>query len=284
MERYIGKQLAHNPLALAALYHDGLGRQWTNQRDAAAALTKLGVRREHVNRAVRVASMPVEVLSLFTEAGLLDKTARQLLSLQRTVGRDSLVQRAGAVSKEGKSWTEIIQLLTGEPVSAPKRRRPAVSQPLLRAARYTEGLANNEWSTLSEASGRTGWAKTKISEAISVSKLPAVVIELFDAKRFTTKHAADLQAIVRLLGITKVVRNAKWLTEHPGRRTSKEILKYLASGEPTPDCDVAVARKGTSVTISFTFEARPNVRKLVDVDQLKMLSISAFKNSVEVPR
>jgi hypothetical protein len=42
LERYIGKPLARNPLALASLYKDGLGRHWKNQTEAAESLSRFG--------------------------------------------------------------------------------------------------------------------------------------------------------------------------------------------------------------------------------------------------
>jgi hypothetical protein len=183
--------------------------------------------------------MPVEVLMLFTETGLIDRTARQLIRLQGIVGPTVLAQRTKAISKDGKSWTEIVQLLDGQAASPPKGRRAPVTMPLLRAARYAEGVANNEWSTLTEASKQTGWNKSRLSEALSVAKLPTVITDLFDAKRFSTENALDLLAIVRLLGVSKVVRHARLLGEQPpGRRSVREILNSLVGGDSAAECDV----------------------------------------------
>jgi hypothetical protein len=285
LEHYVGKQLAHNPLALAGLYRDGLGRQWKNQTEAASALANFGVRREHVNRAARIGAMPAEILTLFRHVGMFDKTARELLSFQRTVGLDVLVQRAQSISPEGKSCAELVQLLSGQPTTVRQRHRTAVgSSPLLRAARYAEGVAKKEWSTQADASERMGWDQTRLSTAISVAQLPAVITDLFDAKRFTTYQALDLLAIVKLLGLSKVVRNAKLLHERPSRRSSKEILNLLVAGDSASDCEVSVSRNRTKLTISFSFEVSAACHPLIDVNQLQMLSASALKNSVELPR
>lgn len=285
LNHYLGKQLPHNPLALAALYRDGLGRQWKNQTEAARALANFGVRREHVNRAARIGSMPAEVLTLFRHVGMFDKTARELLSLQRTVGLDVLVQRAQAISPEGRSCADIVQLLSGQPTTVRPRQSFAVgASPLLRAAKYAEGVANKEWSTLADASARTGWDESRLSTAVSVAKLPAVITELFDANRFTTQRALDLLAIVKLMGLSKVVRNAKLLHERPTRRSSKEILNLLVAGDSAPDCEVSASRKGTKVTVSFSFDVSAARHCLIDVSQLQMLAASVLRNSVELPR
>jgi len=216
---------------------------------------------------------------------MLDKTAPELLSLQRTDGLDVLVPRAQSILPEAKSCADIVQLLGGHPTKVRQRQRSAVgSSPLLRAARYAEGAANKEWLTLAAASELTGWDKSRLSTATSVAQLPAVITELFDAKRFTTQQALDLLAIVKLLGLSKVVRNAKLLHERPRRRSSKESLSLLVAGDSAPDCEVSASRKGTKLTISFSFDVSPARRCLIDVNQLQMLSVSALKNSVELPR
>jgi hypothetical protein len=285
LDHYLGKQLAHNPLALAGLYRDGLGRQWKNQTEAARALASFGVRREHVNRAARIGSMPAEILMLFRHVGMFDKTARELLSLQRTVGLEVLVQRARAISPEGRSCADIVQLLSGQPATVRQRHNFAVgASPLLRAAKYAEGVAKQEWSTLANASARTGWDESRLSTAVSVAQLPAVITDLFDANRFTMQLALDLLAIVKLLGLSKVVRNAKLLHERPSRRSPKTILKLLVAGDSAPECEVSTSRKGTKVTISFSFDVSAARNSLIDVSQLQMLSASALRNSVELPR
>ncbi|MFM0051569.1 hypothetical protein [Caballeronia grimmiae] len=285
MDHYLGKQLAHNPLALAALYRDGLGRQWENQTEAARALANFGVRREHVNRAARIGAMPAEILMLFRHVGMFDKTARELLSLQRTVGLEVLLQRAQAISPEEKSCADIVQLLSGQPATLRQRHSFAVSaSPLLRAAKYAEGVTNQEWSTLAGASARTGWDESRLSTAVSVAQLPAVITDLFDANRFTMQQALDLLAIIKLLGLSKVVKNAKLLHERPSRRSPKTILKLLVAGDSAPDCEVSTSRKGTKLTISFSFDVSAARNCLIDVSQLQKLSASALRNSVELPR
>ena len=285
METYIGKPLSRNPLALATLYKDGLGRLWQNQTEAAESLARFGVQREHVNRALRVSAMPPDVLLLFTETGLIGRTARELIRIERDIGREALEQRARAIAKEGKSWAEIVHLLDDKPPPAPQRgRTPQVDLPFVRARQFVEGVAANKWLTKTEAAKQQGWGKVRLSVATALSTLPKVITELFDEKRFSHGNAETLLALVRTLGVSKVARNAKLLSEQPGRRSAAAILNYLAGGPADTDCKVKVQVVGDAVTFSFSFKARATRRNLVDVDQLRALAISALANSVEIPR
>lgn len=76
--------------------------------------------------------------------------------------------------------------------------------------------------------------------ATALSKLPTVITELFDEKRFSHGNAETLLALVRTLGVSKVARNAKLLSEQPGRRSAAAILNYLAGGPSDTDCKVKV--------------------------------------------
>lgn len=281
MEHYIGKPLARNPLALASLYKDGLGRHWRNQTDAAESLSRFGVKREHVNRAMRVASMPADVLLLFTETGLIERTARELVRIERRIGRAALEQRAKSISKDGKSWAEIVQLLDGKSPT-PRKAAPQVTLPFVRAALYEDGVASKNWSTMTEAARLEGWGKRHLLTATALTKLPSVITDLFDQDRFSSRNAETLLALIRTLGVSKVAHNAKLLSEQPGRRSATKILQYLAGGRDDADCRLSVRRTGKVVTFSFTFDANHTRRRLIDVGQLRALAASALANSVEI--
>ncbi|CAL8480959.1 hypothetical protein [Caballeronia sp. S22] len=285
METYIGKPLSRNPLALATVYRDGLGRLWQNQKEAAESLARFGVKREDVNRALRVSAMPADVLLLFTESGLIGRTARELIRIERAIGREALARRARAIAKEGKSWAEIVHLLDSKSPPLPERGgKPQVDLPFARARQFVEGVAANRWSTMTEAAKLQGWGDKRLAVAIAVSKLPPVITELFDEKRFTHGNAKTLLALVRTLGVSKVARNAKLLSEQPGRRSPAVILDYLAGGPADTDCKVKVHAVGDVVTLSFSFKACATRRNLIDVEQLRALAISTLANSVQIAR
>ncbi|MDR5806326.1 hypothetical protein [Caballeronia sp. LZ001] len=282
LETYVGKPLSRNPLALATVYKDGLGRLWRNQTEAAESLAGFGVKREDVNRALRVAGMPAIVLLLFTETGLIGRAARELIRIERGIGREALEQRARGIGKEGKSWSEIINALEDKPPQPPARgRTPQVDLPFVRARQFVEGVTANKWQTKADAAKQQGWGKQRLSNATALSKLPAVITGLFDEKRFSHGNAETLLALVRMLGVSKVARNAKLLSEQPARRSSAAILSYLAGGPADTDCKVEVRVVGDAVTFSFSFKAHSTRRDLIDVDHLRALA-AALVNSIEI--
>jgi len=285
VESYVGKPLARNPLALAALYKEGLGRLWQNQKQAADALGTFGVKREDVNRALRLSSMPADALILFTDCGINGRTARELIRIERAIGRAALKERAQAISKEGKSRTELVLLLEGLSPLPPKRRRtPEVDLPAIRAQQYVYGIATNKWSTMTEAAKTQGWGNERLYMSATLSDLSPVITGLFEQKRFSLRNGETLLALIRTLGISKVTQNARKLAEQPGRRSSEEILNYLAGGPADADCKVKVQVAGDMVTFSFSFKARATRRNLVDVDQLQSLASFALGNLVELNR
>jgi hypothetical protein len=225
--------------------------------------------------------MPVDVLLLFTETGLIERTARELIRIERRVGRATLEQRAQSISKEGKSWTEIVQLLDGKSPT-PRKPAPQVALPFVRAALYEEGVASREWSTMTEAAKRQGWGKGQLLTATALTKLPPVITDLFDQNQFSSRHAETLLGLIRTLGVSKVAQHAKLLSEQPGRRSATKILEYLAGGRDDADWRLSVRRAGKDVTFSFTFDAKHTRNKLIDVEQLRALAASALANSVQI--
>lgn len=185
VDSYVGKPLPRNPLALAALYKEGLGRLWQNQKQAADALTRFGVKREDVNRALRLSSMPTDALMLFADCGINGRTARELIRIERAIGRAALEERAQAIAKEGKSRTELVQMLDDQSPVPPKRRRtPQVDLPSIRAQQYVNGIATNKWSTMTEAAKTEGWGKEMLFKSTMLAGLPPVITSLFEQKRF----------------------------------------------------------------------------------------------------
>src|SRR6266702_7143809 len=90
-------QTIADPLKLAVLYRAGFGVHWNSYRQAATKLTtilemKIGFAR--IREAVAVSELPPEILGLFAEVGLVNRTARELLKAAKAQGVASLVARA----------------------------------------------------------------------------------------------------------------------------------------------------------------------------------------------
>ncbi|MFM0053330.1 PDC sensor domain-containing protein [Caballeronia grimmiae] len=129
---------------------------------------------------------------------------------------------------------------------------------------------------------------TDLYDALRIGEHGVVEIvnsaNLFEQKRFSLRNGETLLALIRTLGISKVTQNARKLAEQPGRRSSEEILNYLAGGPADADCKVKVQLAGDKVTFSFSYKARATRRDLVDVDQLQSIASFALGNLVELSR
>ena len=266
------KSIAQSPLALAALYRSGLGKTWENQKQAAEALARLKVTRTHINRAVRLTALPEAVLSLFSSVQILDRTARELLRVQRKLGAKQLEQRAAVINPEGRSWSEIVAMLEGkEPVSPAYRLHYSGTGPLERAAQFAEGLAANTWSTISEAAEVTGWNRRDLSTAIAISNLPLAVISLFDGKNLSNNVGKTLIGIERAIGAEKLLRNARAIHDRPKRRTTDELINALAGTGGSSGMSLNIRGTPSTLTFEMTFQvedAEQLIVNAVDVESM----------------
>jgi hypothetical protein len=268
--------LSQNPIALAALYQEGLGKHWSNQTEAAKALARLNVAREDVNRAVRVAALPKSVLALFRFTGITNVAARKLISLQRTFGVGELDLRAGQIDVAGRSWQDVVDLLAG---NEPKPERTRRRQLLEKASEFTEGLANGDWSTMAEAARKTGWHAGQLSNAVAIAGMHPEVLELFENKRITKEIGTTLLSIQRSIGQRKLLENAHALHRRPKRRTADELLNALAGVKPYTDIGVKVRGTASKISIEMTFGVSDAEHVILDLDQMKIMLESIVANS-----
>jgi hypothetical protein len=78
-----------DPLRLAAVYQAGYGVQWNSYREAATKLAtqfNMHIGFARIREAVAVSELPAEILAIFNEAGLVNRTARKLLKAAKTQG------------------------------------------------------------------------------------------------------------------------------------------------------------------------------------------------------
>jgi hypothetical protein len=273
------KPLSRNPLALAAVYKDGLGTAWQNQKEAAAVLARMNVNRAHVNRAVRTASMPEAVLRLLELVEVTNETARELIRLENALGRGELERRAERLESAPRPWREVIADLDGVAATAKRRRATRALTPLERAAAYAEGIAANLWSTVTQASALTGWDRTDLSRSIAVSKLPRQILDLFDGRTFTVELADTLLAFQRSLGLERLVRNAEIIRERPMRRTRDELLNALAGARSSPHVKFKLRGRTSKITFEFTFDVEEAERVLLELGTLESMVEKFIRNS-----
>ncbi|MBK5065701.1 hypothetical protein [Paraburkholderia domus] len=174
------EQAIADPLNLAALYQAGLGVQWNSYREAATRMAtdfKINIGFARIREAVAVSELPSEILSLFSDVGLVNRTARELLKAAKAEGVTKLVARARKVDPSGKSRTDLMALVCGD--EQPMERGTQRDRPLLIAKTYSDGLEKGKWASPKEAAAKLGIDLRKITRAISIAALPGEVLALF---------------------------------------------------------------------------------------------------------
>ncbi|EIN00008.1 hypothetical protein WQE_16064 [Paraburkholderia hospita] len=166
-----------DPLRLAALYQAGRGVQWNSYREAAAKLTtqfNMNIGFARIREAVAVSELPPEILSIFSGAGLVNRTARELLKAAKTKGVSTLVARARKVNPSGMSRADLTALLCGTPFGG-----PLLHKPLLLAEMYGDGLKEGRWTSPKEGAKSLGISLRNLTRVISIASLPSELLALF---------------------------------------------------------------------------------------------------------
>jgi hypothetical protein len=263
------KSLAKDLLLLASVYQSGLRKTWQNQTEAAGALARLKVTRAHINRAVRLNAMPRAVLSLFSSTKVRDATARELIRLENKFGRDEVQRRAERIDANGRSWQELVAMLEGVPPPVRRRAEWKDVSPIERASQFADGLASNLWSTMAEAATITGWDRSTLARAIAISKLPSIVLSLFDGSYMSLEVGETLIGIQRTVGEERLIRNARALHDRPKRRSTDELLNALAGARDYSDMSLRIRATPTKISFEMTFNVEDARGLLIDEDEVK---------------
>jgi hypothetical protein len=146
-----------------------------------------------IREAVAVSELPAEILAIFNEAGLVNRTARKLLKAAKTQGVSTLVARARKADPSGKSRSDLTALVCGEVAF---ERSTQLCKPLLLAEMYVDGLKGGRWASAKEAAERLGIDRQTVTRAISIATLPSEVLALFPD--------VGVNLGVRLVHLTKI--------------------------------------------------------------------------------
>ncbi|BCQ29986.1 hypothetical protein NK8_81770 (plasmid) [Caballeronia sp. NK8] len=248
-----GMPISRDPMALADLYNAGLGKNWSTQKEAVAAMARFSpkVTREALNRAIGVSKLPNEVLRLFEVAGIWPHTARVLVQLSRKYGATVLEERAKVIDATGKTWSEIIALLDGREAVPPKRAA-RYSSPLTVAAEYKQGLTDGRWTSINSAVDMCKeWERRTVARAIAISNLPPEVLELFVYRPLTFSTGATLLRIQKAMGAEELARRAAEMLKAPRRRSTDEIVASLLRARSNAGPNMTVRMDGTDMVIVF---------------------------------
>jgi len=246
----LSRKTVSDPLRLAALYEAGLGTHWNNQQEASERMrTSYNINTSAcgISQAINVSELPEEILQLFKDVSLLNRTARQLISAKRTQGIDQLVERAKAIDPSGKTRLQLVALLCGE---APPRRRIADLTLLQLAEKHKEGVTAGAWSTLQDGAQALRVAKNRLVIATNVAKLPQEVLDLFPSESLTLSLGRRLLAISKARGVKAIRRIAIQAKIAVPRLSPEELLKRFV-GVKSDKVEVKLSQKGGKLVLEY---------------------------------
>lgn len=221
--------LGDDPLALAALYRAGLGLKWGSQAEAAERLTRLGsrVRRAQVQQALAVSEFPQEILSLFSDVGIVHETARLLIRARNKNGIAYLVSRAALIDPAGKSRTEIMAHLRDTHRASGFRRTYKRDSPLVLYRRYLEGVRLKTWTTMREAAEAMGIAHSRVVSASAVANLPSELTSVLPADCLTFEMGRAIADLVAVRGVEAIRKEAEAARKLVPQLSSQRMLARL---------------------------------------------------------
>jgi hypothetical protein len=191
-----------DPLRLAELYLAGLGRRWNSLREASAQLAALNLKASasRLQQAVRISAFPREILDLFEQTGLVNRTARELIRVSNEQGLEPLRVRATAINPAGKSRTQILALLCGDEIAGSSYRAHSTERPLALDQRYSNGQRSGLWSSTREAAQALGIDQARLVKASKIAALPEEVRALFPGQALTYAVGWQLVQLANLRG------------------------------------------------------------------------------------
>ncbi|MEM5289553.1 hypothetical protein ACFQ3P_33300 [Paraburkholderia sabiae] len=263
--------MAADPLRLAALYHAGNGVHWSSYRQAAAVLTeklKVKVGFARIREAVAVSELPAEILAIFSEVGIVNKTARELLKAAKARGVSSLVDRARTLDPQGKSRAQLSAHVCGKDVLL--RSTQQYSNPLSLAETYSEGLAKGRWVSMTGAAAHLGVQRQAIAKATAIASLPSELLALFPA--MTVKMGERLVGLAKIRGMKKMRALAIEAGGIIPRLSQDELVSHLV-GLARNSASVKLDRSGGNLIL--TYDLGP-----VDEDaEMRLAMMAAFLNA-----
>ena len=240
---------AADPLRLAALYHAGNGTHWSSYREAAVVLTeklKIKVGFARIREAVAVSELPTEILTIFSEVGIVNKTARELLKAAKTYGVSSLVDRARTLDPQGKSRAQLSAHICGKHVLVGSKQQ--YSNPLFLADKYREGLAKGRWVSMTGAAAHLGVHRQTIARANAIAALPSELLDLFPA--ISAEMGERLVGLAKIRGMKKMRALAIEAGRVIPRLSQDELVGHLV-GLARNTASVKLDRSGGNLILTY---------------------------------
>ncbi|MFM0418765.1 hypothetical protein [Paraburkholderia aromaticivorans] len=251
------KAALDDPLSLAEIYRAGLGRHWNTLRQGSKELSALNLKTSaaRLHQAVTVAAFPSEILSLFTDVGLVNRTARELIRARNEQGLDQLKIRATTIDPAGKSRTQLLALLCGDEIAGAKYRAHSKERPLALDKRFRDGVRLGLWSSVREAGKVLGIDHARLVKAAQIASLPEEVKSLFPAQALTFAVGWQLVQMTKLRG-SETMRQVAIAARSVIPRLSQQELMGRFVGLGGNSVEVKVKRgPGGKLVIEFHCDA-----------------------------
>jgi hypothetical protein len=244
-----GMSRFYSPTDLAAIFSAGvlIGR-WTTQT---AAADELEVPQSKLSRGVSVASLPHEILNLFSSPkAITDYGAKTLLEILASDGLSVMLTRANhyAESVNDKRTHMVLAALRGRKfvrADASKRLQPKSEGTEKRfpadvAKEFHEGKARGEWSTVTGGAVAMGLPRGLVNRAVLIAALPREVKALFFLRRSLTFGVGTrLLEIKNELGLIQMANRARGMDGCSDTRSSRNVIDELRRN-PLPDAETRV--------------------------------------------
>lgn len=229
---------------VAHLYQRGLeSGEWTTQAEASRALK---VSQTDLSIALRVRSLPAELLGLFADISqVTTHTVRVIRGVIAQDGLEAVLQRIRPHITVGAKLPAktVLALTQGRMTNAMKaaasasRRDMYISRsldlPMAVSDRYHRGIVNGEWTSYSACSRALRISRRNISDAVSIGQLPTAVRCLFSGSKLTFAVGRKLLALSTLVGNSTLIQRSNDLNYLADSYTSGQLLREL-DGERLP--------------------------------------------------
>ncbi|MGF6969647.1 hypothetical protein OKW43_006742 [Paraburkholderia sp. WC7.3g] len=149
---------------------------------------------------MKISAFPGEILDLFKHAGIVNRTARELIRASNEQGLEQLKIRAAAIDPAGKSRTQLCALLCGDEVAGSSYRAHSKERPLVLDQRYRDGLPSGLWSSTREAAQILGVDQARLVKASKIASLPEEVRLLFPGQALIFALGWQLIQLTKLRG------------------------------------------------------------------------------------
>jgi hypothetical protein len=227
----------HPCFLVAHAYQRGLeSGKWTTQAGASRALN---VSQTDLSIALRMGSLPAELLEMFADISqVTTHTVRVIREVIEQEGLEAVLERirphsAAAGKLPAKAVLALVKgrmLNSIKAASVTRRDRfihPSPELPMSISNRYHRGIVNGEWTSYSGCSRTLRLSRRNISDAVSIGRLSPAVRSLFRESDLTFSVGRKLLSLEKAVGTSTLISRAKKIRDMDKTYADEQILREL---------------------------------------------------------